>query len=106
MSLYNKILYGILVVVFIIIFVMVYNEDKVEQDKYYKGLPCNTKSEYRKMQIKVRDGICNGFLTGLVTGGPVRGIITATRFGLVGPIISGLSYLRHTDDNLIRVKKK
>jgi hypothetical protein len=105
MSLFEIFLYGILIVVFVIIFIMVHNEDKVEEEKYYKGLPCNNKSGYRTMKIKTRDGICNGFLIGLVTGGPIGGVINAARFGLVGPIIGGISYLRHTDDNLIRLKK-
>jgi hypothetical protein len=102
MNLITKCFYATLLCTLIIIIILTYEMDREEEYKYYCGLPSNEKRGNKMLQVKARDGALSGLIMGTLTGGPVNGLIAAAGNGLVNPIVGGLSYLKNTDERLIR----
>ena len=101
MTLFNKCCYAILTILLLYILALTYEKDKEEEYKYHAGLPSKNKRGCKMLQIKARDGALSGLIMGSLSGGPVSGIIMATKYGLVNPIVGGLSHLKNTDDRLV-----
>lgn len=102
MKFYLRCFYALLIVVLILIISAVVEQDKQEEVKYHSGLPYNDVRGTTVLSTKARDGALSGLIMGTLSGGPGAGLIMAGKYGLVGPIVGGVNYLRNTDATIIK----
>jgi hypothetical protein len=101
MKFYMRCLYVLLILILIVVVSLVYEQDKQEEVKYHQGLPIANKKGCKMLEIKARDGALSGLIMGTLSSGPIGGLAMAAKYGIVNPIVGGLSHLRKTDDRII-----